>query len=88
MKNTRVGCAKENAIELALEMGHVCRLKEHIKKGYVKKSQFEATHDWEFFIRDKASTQMIFEYLNLDSGIFTLCLRKAFEGLNEFAHIA
>ena len=55
-KPLRVGCAKENSIELVLEIGHVSRLKEHIQEGYVKKWQNEATHDWEFFIRDKAST--------------------------------
>ena len=44
-----------HTIQLTLEMGHKSRLKDHVKDGYVKKYDTEATHDWEFFIRDKAS---------------------------------
>ena len=44
-----------HSVELNLELGHTSRLKDHIKEGYVKKCETEATHDWDFFIRDKAS---------------------------------
>ena len=44
-----------HSVELNLELGHTSRLKDHIKEGYVKECETEATHDWDFFIRDKAS---------------------------------
>lgn len=45
---------------MCLELGHVCNVKDHIwgNPSYSTKEFNEATHDWEFFIRDSNKGDM------------------------------
>lgn len=49
-----IGFFQGQKVVVCLELGHICNVKEHIwtNPGYTTKSFDEATHDWEFFIRD------------------------------------
>ncbi len=53
------GASPQFTTTLKMELGHYCTLKEHIREGYRVKDR-EATHDWEFFVRDKENDRMAY----------------------------